>query len=352
MARSEHQPRRRRKKSWLGRILFWCAGAVLVLVVAAVVATPWILRAAVPEAFARLGMQASVIGGSLSVLRREVTLEGFTLGAPDAPALSLGELGVGFGLRALIEGRIKLRHLRVKDVSINAQRLLGLQKLRDTTSMSRPRSLPVELDELELEDIRLLALAERIGHDVRIGRLAVSNLSALLADKDSADKKPNVDLQGTIGDGSVNLQLEIGLDEGKLRAAGKYRIDKMPLRGWARLGSQKDDPLSEGVVSGRGDIRTSYAFDARNLDVILDGRVSLEGLGVNIEPLVAERGDASWQGRLVIQWSPDMAAPNLRGDGSLEVETLRVALARSSQSPVHARISDISWQGDFDWRDG
>ncbi len=347
MAHPKYRPRRRRKKSWFGRILFWCAGTIFVLVVAVVIATPWILRAAVPEAFARFGMQASVTGGSLSLLRREVTLEGFTLGAPDAPALSIGGLGVGLGLRALIEGRIKLRHLRVKDVNINAQRLLALQKLGDTGSVSRQRSLPVELDELELEDLRLVSLGERIGHDVRIGRLEVSDLSALLAGKTS-----NVNLQGTIGEGSVNLQLEVGPDEGKLRAVGKYRIDNMPLRGWARLGSQKDDPLSKGVVSGRGDIRTSYAFDARNVDVILDGRVSLKGLGVNIEPLEAERGDASWQGRLVVQWSPDMAAPILRGEGSLDVETLHVAVARSSQSPVYAVISDISWHGDFDWRDG
>ncbi|GMQ75022.1 MAG: hypothetical protein BMS9Abin01_0265 [Gammaproteobacteria bacterium] len=317
------------------------------LVVTAVIAAPWILRAAVPEAFARFGMQASVTGGSLSVLRREVTLEGFILGAPDAPALSVGELGVGLRLRALIEGRIKLRHVRVKDVSVDAPRLLALQAPGDTGSVSRPRSLPVELDQLELEDIRLVSLAERIGHDVRIGRLEVSDLSALLAGGNS-----NVDLQGSIGDGSVNLQLEIGLDGGKLRATGEYRVDEIPLRGWAALGIPEDDPLSQGVASGRGDIRTSYAFDATSLDIILDGRVSVAGLGVNIGSLQAERGDASWQGRLAIQWSPGMAAPNLRGDGSLEVETLRVAIARSSQSPAHAVVSDVSWQGDFDWRDG
>ena len=74
MAHPENRTRRRRKKSWLGRILFWSVGTVLVLVVAAAIAAPWILRAAVPEVFARLGMQASVTGGSLNVLGGEVTL--------------------------------------------------------------------------------------------------------------------------------------------------------------------------------------------------------------------------------------------------------------------------------------
>ena len=288
MAHPEYRPRRGRRKSWLGRILFWFAGTVLVLVAAAVIATPWILRAAVPEAFARFGMQASVTGGSLSLSRREVTLEGLVLGAPEAPALSLGELGVGLGLRALVEGRIKLRHIRVKEVSVDAPRLLALQALGSTGSVSRPRRLPVELDQLELEDIRLVSFAERIGHEVRIDRLEVTGLSALVAGEIS-----NVDLQGSVGDGSVSLQLKIGLDEGKLRANGEYRVDRIPLRGWAALGSQEDDPLSQGVVSGRGDIRAGYAFDATSLDVILDGRVGVAGLGVRIGSLQAERGKSN-----------------------------------------------------------
>jgi hypothetical protein len=347
MAHPENRTRRRRKKSWLGRILFWCAGTVLLLVVAAAIAAPWILRAAVPEAFARLGMQASVTGGSLNVLRREVTLEGFTLGAPDAPVLSLGELGVGLNLLALTRGRIKLRHIRVRDVSMNAQRLLALQQAAETGPASGRPGLPVELDQLELEDVRLLSLGKRIGHDVRIDRLEVSDVSALLTDKTS-----KVDLQGAIGEGSVKLQLEVGLDAGKLRAVGKYRVDKVPVRGWAGPGSQQADPLSDGVVGGHGDIHIGYTFEAKSLDVTLDGRVALAGLGVDLAPLEVEHGEASWQGRLVLRWSPDGASLKLRGEGSLDVETLHLTVSHSSRPPVGATISDVSWQGDFDWRDG
>ena len=135
MSQAVNRLQGRRNKSWLRRILFWFASLVVVLVVAVVIATPWILRAAVPEIFTRFAMQASVTGGSLSLLRREFTLEGFVLGAPDAPTLSLGELGVGLGLRALIEGRIKLRHIRVKDVSIDLQRLLAQRYARKLTTM-------------------------------------------------------------------------------------------------------------------------------------------------------------------------------------------------------------------------
>ncbi|MEE9267381.1 MAG: hypothetical protein V3V86_11695, partial [Gammaproteobacteria bacterium] len=331
----------------MGRILFWCVGTALVLVVAAVIAAPWVLRAAVPEVFARLGMQASVTGGSLNVLRREVTLEGFILGAPDAPALSLGELGVGLNLWALTKGRIKLRHIRVRDVSMNVQRLLALQQVAETGPASGRPGLPVELDQLELEDVRLVSLGTRIGHDVRIDRLEVSNLSALLTDKTS-----KVDLQGTIGGGSVKLQLEVGRDAGKLRAVGKYRVDKVPVHGWAGPGSQQAERLSDGVVGGRGDIHIGYAFEAKSLDVTLDGRVALAGLGVDMAPLQVEHGEASWQGRLVLQWSPDGATPKLRGDGSLDVETLHLAVSHSSRPPVDAVIGDVSWHGDFDWRDG
>jgi hypothetical protein len=347
MAHPENRSRRRRKKSWLGRILIWCAGMVVVLLVALVIATPWILRSAVPEAFARYSMQASARGGSLSLLRRELTLQGFILGAPDAPALSLGELGIGLDLRALFKGRIKLRHLRVKDVSVNARRLLALRKSDGEGAVSRKGGLPVELGELALEDIRLISLGERIGHDVRIGRLELNDVSALLDGRNSS-----VDLQGAIGDGSVNLQLDVGLDGEKLKAAGKYHVDKVPVVGWAGSGPEKSDPLSQGVVDGRGDIHVDYAFEAKSFGAILDGRVSLTGLGVEMAPLEAEGGEANWQGRLALQWSPDLTAPKLRGDGSLDVDTLQLTLSHSSRAPIHAAISDISWHGDFDWRDG
>ena len=283
----------------------------------------------------------------MSLLRRELTLQGFLFGAPDAPALSLGELGIGLDLRALFKGRIKLRHLRVKDVSINAQRLLALRKPDGEGVVSREGGLPVELGELALEDIRLISLGERIGHDVRIGRLELSDVSALLDGRNSS-----VDLQGAIGDGSVNLQLDVGLDGEKLKAAGKYHLDKVPVVGWAGLASEKSDPLSQGVVDGRGDIHVDYAFEAKSFGAILDGRVSLTGLGVDMAPLEAEGGEANWQGRLALQWSPDLTAPKLRGDGSLDVDTLQLTLSHSSRAPIHAAISDISWHGDFDWRDG
>lgn len=331
----------------LGRILFWCVVAALFSILAAVIAAPWILRAAVPEVFARLGTQASVTGGSLSLLRGEITLEGFVLGDPDAPALSFGELGVGLALRALVQGRIKLRHIRVRDVSMNAQRLLALQRAVEMGPASGRAGLPVELDQLELEDVRLLSLGKRIGHEVRIERLEVSKLSALLAGGTS-----KVDLQGTIGEGSVRLTLEVVLEAGKLRATGKYRVDKVPVRGWAGPGAQQANPLSAGDVAGRGDIHLSYLFEAKSLHVTLDGRIALAGLGAHMAPLAIEHGEASWQGRLALQWVPDGTAPRLRGDGSLDVETLRLKVSHSSRPTVDAAVSDVSWHGDFDWRDG
>ena len=330
----------------------WCAAAVLILIVAAVIATPWIVRATVPDVFARFGIEASVTGGTLNPLRREITLEGFTLGAPDAPALTLGELGVGLELRALLGGRIKLRHLLVKDVSLNAERLLALQKELDTQFTSRKGAsgqsrLPVELDELALEDVRLVSLGERIGHDVRIDHLDVTGLSALLA-----EGQCSVALQGAVGEGSLDLQMDVGLDDGKIRASGTYHLDKVPAKGWPRLANRDLDPIVDGTVIGRGDIHVDYALDGKKLGVTLDGRVGVTGLAVDVESVKAEDGDASWQGRLVLEWSPESSTTTFRGDGGLDVEKVQMASADSSKAPFHAVVSDISWQGDFDWRGG
>ncbi len=347
MAHSEYRPRRKRKKSWLGRIFLWSIVVVVALIAAAVIATPWILRAGVPEAFARFGMQASVKGGRLSLLRQEIALEGFVLGAPDAPALSLGELGVGLELLALVEGRVKLRHIRVKNVGIDGERLLALRKLGESGSTSSAQPLTLEFDKVELQDVRLVSLAERLGYEARIDRLAIDDLSALLADKTSG-----VELQGTIGDGHINLQLEVTLEKQDVRATGNYRIDKVPAQGWALLAQGKQDPLSGGAISGRGAVVAAYGLEAQRLDLTLDGRVSVAGLGLDVAPVQAERSDADWQGRLALQWSPAMATPTLRGDGRLEVGSLHLAVASGAHPLLQATIDDLSWRGDFNWQDG
>jgi len=342
MRHSEHPTRTKRRKSWLRRLAVWSASAVLVLLVAIVVAAPWILRSAVPEVFARFGVQASATGGSLRLLRREVTLEGLVVGAPGVPAISLGELGIGLGLRALVEGRIQLRYLRVKNVSMDIEKLVALRELGDSGAGSAAQGMPLELDELDLQDVRLDSVGETIGHDVRITRLSIGNLSALLS-----GQKSNVDLQGSIRDGSAKLQLEVGFDKGNVRASGNYQIDNLPVRGWAKLATQAIDPLSAGVVSGRGKLNLDYVPGTQNLDLTLDGRMGLAGLGVDIEGLEAERGDADWQGRLALQWAPELANANLRGDGKLDVQTLHLVFTESSPASVGAAISDLSWHGDF-----
>jgi hypothetical protein len=331
----------------LGRILFWAAAAVLVLFVAVVIATPWILRATVPDAFAAYGIEASITGGTLNPLRREITLEGFTLGAPDAPALTLGELGVGLGLRALLDGRIQLRHLRVKDVGLDAERLLELREKFSTQSTSGKSSLPVELDNLTLEDVRLVSFGKRIGHDVRIARLDVNGLSALLT-----GGRASVALEGAVGEGSLDLALDVEQADEKIHASGTYHLDSVPAKGWPRLADLDIDPIADGMVNGRGAIQGDYSLDGKALGVTLDGRVGVTGLGIDVEPVEVRDGDAEWQGRLVLGWSAEQSETTLRGDGGLDVEKVQVSGADASKESFRARVSDVSWQGDFHWKGG
>lgn len=324
--------------------MFWSTCIVVVLVVAVVIATPWILRAAVPEAFARFGLQASIEGGSLNPLRGEITLRGFTLGEPATPALALRELGVGVALPALLRGRLKLRRLRVRDVSVDAERLLELRKLLGTRPSDQRGALPVELDTLDLEAVHLVSVGERIGHDVRIVRLQLDDLSGL-----AAEKPAKVSLQATVGDGELDLEAEVSLDGDGLEAAGRYRIDKVPLPGWARLGPARADPLSSGIATGRGDVSTHVDFETGALELTLNGRLKLAALAAGIDGLEAEGGDAGWEGRLALEWSPQMASPSVRGDGRLDVAALALTVAPSPRTAVDTSVDDVSWQGNFEW---
>lgn len=347
MAGPQHRSRRRRRKSWLGRVLLWSIFAVVALLVAVAIATPWILRAVVPDAFARLGLEATVAGGSLSLVRREIALQGFVLGAARAPAVSLGELGLGFAVRDLIKGRIKLRHVRVTDIDIDFERLLAMRDSLDAGTGSRSRRLPIELGELDLQDIRLLSTSERMGQDVRITRLKVSDPSALIAQRPSS-----VSLVGSVGEGSVDLQLDVDLDPGTLEVSGSYRIEKLPLRGWVPLVSGIEDPLSAGALSARGALRSEFALESSRLRLSLEGWLSAAGLGARTQSFTAERGDVDWRGRLAFVWSADKEALEIRGDGALDVHKLELSLTAQAPERLRAGIEDVSWQGDFHLLDG
>ena len=330
----------------MGRLLLWSSVTLVVLVVALVIAAPWLVRAAVPEAFARFGLVASASGGRFNPLRAEITVEGFTLGDSAQPALSLDELGMGIGLRALAGGRLELKRLRVKGVDANSERLMELWKrLGADSSPASGGGLPFELDDVELADVRLVSVGERIGHDVRITHLAIGNPAGLLT-----SGKSQLALRGAIGAGSVDLALELHFDGGTLEGAGTYHVDDVPLHGWARLGDAGADPLVAGSVSGRGDVRVRFESTDDALDLILDGPVGVNGFALAVAPVDAERGDASWKGQLALQWAPAMPTPNVRGEGSLEVETLHIAVAPAKHGAIHADLSDVSWRGNFDWK--
>ena len=330
----------------MGRLLFWSSATLVVLVVALVVSTPWLVRTFLPEAFARFGLEASASGGRFNPLRAEIAILGFTLGDAAEPALALDELGIGIGLRALAGGRIELKRLRVKGVDANTERLMKLWKQVGSDSQSGGGGLPIGLDDVELVDVRLVSVGERIGHDVHIARLGIGNPAGLFA-----KGKSQVALSGAVGAGSVDISLDMSFDGGTLEGTGTYRLDDVPLPGWARLGNGGGDPLVAGSVSGRGDVHLSFESAHDALGLILDGPLRVKGLAVSVAPVDAERGDASWKGRLALAWTPEMSAPSLRGDGTLEVETLDIAAARDQHESIHAELTDVSWHGNFDWKD-
>lgn len=350
MPHPDYRPRRKRSRSWLGRLLLWSGVTVLVVGLALVIAAPWLVRAAVPEAFARLGLEASASGGRFNPLRAEITVEGFVLGPAAQPALSLDELGIGVSVRALISGRLELKRLRVKGVDADTDRLMSLWKRVGADSGTGPGTgsggLPIALDRVELVDVRMTSVGERIGHDVRIARLEIDDPTAFVA-----NGKSHVELQGTVGKGSVELNLELTSDADTLNGGGDYRLDGVPLHGWAALGAGGADPLTAGTVSGRGELHVSFGSKDEALRLSLDGPIRVGDLGLDVTPIDAERGDASWNGRLGLEWSPAMSSPGVRGNGTLEVKSVQITSAQAQRAPIRADLADLSWHGDFDWRD-
>lgn len=316
------------------------------MVVAAVIATPWAVRTLLPEAFARVGLEASVTGGTLNPLRGEIALEGLVIGDPDGPALSFRELGVGLAPGALIRGRIKIRHLRMVHVALDMEKLLALRRNLESVQATGQRGPPLELDELTLVDVRLLALGERIGHDVRVHRLHVRDVTALTRGMPSG-----IALEGSVGDGELTLGLEITLEGEDLRAAGSYRMEGMPAGGWTRLARADLEPVGDGTLNGRGDLRLDYGIETGHLAVILDGRVGVAGLGMALASITARDGRADWQGRLTLAWSPGSTL-TLRGDGGLDVEQVHLAHGAGASPSLRATVKDVSWQGEFDTHDG
>jgi hypothetical protein len=324
---------------------------VCLVVVLVMVATPWFVRFGVPEVFARHGVQASVDGGRLDLVRRELILEGFKLGSPDTPALSLDEAGLGFDLASLLRGRVKLGRLRVEGVELDPERLASLTTRRPDGVAISPsalqQNLPVEIGALSFENLRLPFVSERIGHEVLIDQVTIADLDAL-----GNEGKAKVELGAAIDKAPITVRAELVYRDDELSLSGVYRVDGVPLRGWTRLFDEDSDPVRDGVLRGTGELRVDYGFSANSLAATIDGRLTWTGIGLALAPLDAREGDLDWQGRLVLQWQSLDRSPTIRGEGALQAERVTLLTEVGSDEGAEARLADVSWHGSFEWRDG
>ena len=329
---------RRRRKSFLGRFALWTGLVACLLVVGAVFSTPWAVRHAVPEIFARYGVQASAQGGRLSLLRGELTLSALKLGESQAPALSLGEVGIGLDLRALVRGHLRVRRVRIEDAEFDPERL-GSLPWRGAGSTVTSGTLPAEL---QFDDLRLTALSERIGSEVLISSLVARDLARL-----AAGGKARIELEMRIGGAPAEANAELALQGEDLTLSGRYRVDDVSLAGWTGLWPDANAELRAGTLRASGTLAGSYLGETRRDELSLNGSARVAALDLAHPGVRISGADVTWSGPLALDWPSLESAPVLRGDGAVDVERGAIEIAA-----LEATLSDLSWQGSAQWSRG
>ena len=305
--------------------------ALLLVPLLAYAALPIVLRFAVPEMLAARGLPASVGWGYLDLRDLELTLSDLRIGSPDGPGLEFAEVRADLVRGALVEGRIELTNLRLRGAS------LDLDSLEETGMVLPGTGVPFE--EVQLEDLSLPGLSEKIGRRVVVRHARLH--------RDPEADETGLRLEVDVDAGGALLEIR-----GRLhREGGVERLECTLAANGVPAGLF--DPASTGAPSAwSGSVYAAIEFElhyerpARRASLRATGSLRTAGAGLRFGELAIAQADSVWDGTLTLS-GPAFARPErVYFQGTLDTAAARVADTGGSASAV---VSGLHWAGIGGW---
>ena len=294
-------------------------------------ALPVALHFLAPEMLAARGLPASVGWGYINLRSLELVLSDLRIGPPEGPGVTFDEFRADILRDGLTEGRIELANLRLRGASLDID-FLSVAQLPDADT-------GVPFQQLELLDLRLEDLSEKLGRDV------VVRHARLHRESQQGEKGLTLELEVDAGGGALEIRGTLHGDSKAQSLEGTLSANGLPARLF--------DPSPAGEPSTwSGSVYAVAEFEFRHdrpgsrTSLRAKGALHTTGLGVRFADLDAAEIDSAWKGTLTLS-GPAFGVPErVYFQGTLDASTARVGSAGGDSS---ALVSGLHWEGIGGW---
>ena len=318
-------------RSRAGRIFRRVLLALLLVPLLAYAVLPVALRFVVPEMLAARGLPAAVSWGYLDLWKLELVLHDLRIGPESGPAITFAEFRAGLVRDALVQGRIELTDLRLRGASFD---------IDDLSATRLPGSGGhVPFEQVQLNDLRLAGLSEKLGRDVVVRRA--------LLERDGHAVDPGILLEVDVDAGGAPVEIR-----GTLREDGDTRIlegtlsaSGLPAR---LLGPAPPDanPAWSGSVYTAADFELRFEAPSARASLRAIGSLHTAGVAARLGNLALMEVDSSWEGTLTLSGPAFGPLERIYFQGTLDAQEARVGESGGTSS---ALLSGLHWKGIGGW---
>ncbi len=294
-------------------------------------ALPVALHFVVPGMLAARGIPASVGWGYVDLWSLELVLSRLRVGPPEGPGITFDEFRANLARDGLAEGRIELANLRLRGASV------------DTDSFgAAPFSGPdLPFPKIELQDLRLQSLSEKVGRDVVVRHARLNRESP------PAHTQEGLALELEVDAGGAPLEIS-----GTLRDDGETRSFEGSLSASGVSARLLDPSPADGPSTWSGTVYAVADFDIRHdrpdsrTSLRAEGDLITTGLAMHAGGLAVAEADSVWKGSLTLS-GPALGIPQrVYFQGALDVSAARVEDASGTSG---ASVSGFHWDGIGGW---
>lgn len=315
----------------------WLVSGVLVIVFASYVMLPFGLSRYIPLLAAQHGIRLDMEGARVDPLRAGLLFSGVRIGTGGGSSIQWSSIEARVDLAALLSGRLSLDSLRSSDAKLLAGGSLagGIHAIPMMVSAVLPEK--VDIGELLVERVELVAVSETIGRPVMIDRLRIASLEDAFRPEGTA-----VQAGVSIGEGRTTLRGQLALDATDWAFDTEVRAYGVSLDGFPVLDGF--DGALRGRLDGSGPVRLVYSPATGAFRVTSGGRWSIDALEIALPNAVISEVRADWDGTAFMAFTGD-AVESFGFDAELRLQALDVDAGDAFQVEAAELATRLSVEG-------
>ncbi len=307
------------------------------------------------------GIQMTLSEADVELLKRRIRLVDVRLGPGKGIALHFQEIAGRVNLKALLAGEFPLQELQIQggelDVEVMQQIPFNGQLDSDTKSDSgsgtNAGTQSLKIPDLQLNDFKIKRLSAWLKRDVIITRLNLKGLETpaqnITGDSLTTQRlRSHIELQLRVGDGTVNLEGELGLRGEIVNGDIRLLVENLDLNVFEKLLGGNHQPSITGLLNSDTHLQLEYNPNNKMLESQLSGAINTVDLKYQDSNLSAAvngkyTGELSFDAGLEDDQTKFQTKFN--SQGLFEIANLNLSQAEGNDQAWSLETVDLRYEG-------